>query len=135
MRFDEGGKPVGPALPEGALLDEPALGGGEPVGIEMTGADAAALFGPDEPRCFEHREMFQEGGQAHFEWRRQLFYRRRAIDEAIDDRAPRRIGERMEDGVEFGQLVYHMENYSKHFAKWKTICSGQEKRAASKGDP
>src|SRR5690606_12853923 len=67
LRFDEGGEAVGAALPDGALPGEPVLGGGEARGVDLAGAHTAALFGADQPRRLEHRQMLQKGGQANRE--------------------------------------------------------------------
>src|SRR3546814_3230896 len=63
-RFDEGGEAVSTALPDGALLREPAFGRREPRGIDAAGADATLFFGVDKSRSLQHRQMFQKGGRS-----------------------------------------------------------------------
>ena len=84
---------------------------GELVGIDSAGPHAAPLFRSDQPRCFEHREMLEKGGEPHGERFGELRHRRRALQQAADHRAPRRVGECVKDGVESGLLVRHMVNH------------------------
>lgn len=133
LRFDEIGEAVGAPLPDGALFGEPAFGGAEPIGVDVAGAHPPALFGPNEPRALEHREMFEECWEPDAERFGEPLHRRRAGQQPLDDGAPRRIGERVEKAVE-RLLVHHLEKYSNSFPDGK-LNRLRKKRAAPKSDP
>ena len=52
------------ALPFGAAVADPVLGGGESGGIDAAGADAAQFFGPHQAAFFQDLQMLHDGGQA-----------------------------------------------------------------------
>lgn len=127
LRFDEDGEAVGAALPDGALLREPAFGRRKPCGIDAAGADTTMLFGVDQSRRLKNRQMFHEGGEAHPERFGQTLNRRGALEQPVDDGASCRVGERMKNAIEGCLLVRHMVNYMQWFSIWQTDLRGSKK--------
>lgn len=79
-----------------ALRGEPLLGFRQPAADQHAGARAPGLAGPHEAAALEHRDVLHEGRQRHRERRRQHGYGLLAAAERADDRAARRVGQRME---------------------------------------
>ena len=67
----------------------------------------------DDAAVLEDLEVLDDRGERHVERLGQLADRRRAAREAVDHRAPRRIGQRVEHAVERGVMVKHMLDYSR----------------------
>jgi len=80
-------------------------------GDEGSTTDATLLLDAREPRALEHADVLGYRGEAHVEPRRELADRPVTGGEASENRAPRRIGERAEGGVESRLLVNHMVYY------------------------
>jgi len=91
---------IQPRVPEFLVALEPFERGFHRAGLELAGHDAADLFAFDEPRILENGQMLDDAGQRHADRRGQLADRALALTEPDQDRAPRRIGERAEDGIE-----------------------------------
>jgi hypothetical protein len=103
-----------------ALVPE-CLIAGEPVGsclerrrLQPTGPELRRAAPADETRALEHTQMLRHCRQAHVEGLGELRHGRLACREAGEDRAPGRIGESRECGVElagvhiFNQLVTYL---------------------------
>jgi hypothetical protein len=106
--LDIGLKAVEPALPDRALLGDPALGGGERRRLDPAGAHPPLLLAAHQPARFEQLEVLQHGGKRHAQRLRQLADRRRRANEAREHAAAGRVGERLEGEVEAGRLVKHV---------------------------
>ena len=73
------------ALPQRALLGQPALRRLERPRREPVGPDAADLPGSDEPAFLEHPQVLGEGGQRHPKAARQLARGSGAAAQPLDD--------------------------------------------------
>ena len=92
-------QPVQPGVPEFLVALEPFERAFHRTGLELAAHDAADLFAFDEPRILENGQMLDDSRQRHADRRGELADRTLAMPEPDQDRAPRRIGERAEDGI------------------------------------
>ena len=91
---------IQPRVPEFLVALEPFERALHRTGLELAAHDAADLFAFDEPCILENGQMLDDAGQRHADRRGQLADRALALPEPDQDRAPRRIGERAEHGIE-----------------------------------
>jgi hypothetical protein len=77
---------------------------GDPVRIELVDAARAQRAIDHQPGGLEHLEVLRDGGSADRQLAGELADRARAVGEALEDRAPRRIAER---GPAFGSVSQH----------------------------
>ena len=73
--------------------------------VDAAGAHASRLLGPHQAAGFEHLQMLVDGRQRHVERLRELADRGRPARQSLDDDAPSRIGESLEDAVERSSMV------------------------------
>ena len=105
---EEVAESVEPALGGRALLPEPGLGEPEAGGLGLVAADPADLLGPHEAGRLEHLQVLEHGGHGHGQGLGQLGDRCGAADEALDERTPRGIRERLEGQAERVQMLKHL---------------------------
>src|ERR1700686_3106911 len=93
------------------MLDEPhdVL---EPARLEVTRATLRVAATRDQARTFEHLQVFRDRRQAHVEGLSELLHRRVAAREPRENRAPRRIGEGPEDGIQRRRYCDPWRRYS-----------------------
>src|SRR5215218_9866903 len=94
---------VAVAIDPGGCLVERLRAEGAPAPLRVGGA-------LDEARTLEHLEVLRDRGTAHGERLGQFSDGRRSAVEARDDRAPRRIGERLEHEAELVRRTCHVSN-------------------------
>ena len=126
---------VQPRVPEFLVALEPFERAFHGAGLELAAHDPADLFAFDEPGILENGEMLDDAGQRHADRRGQLADRALAVPEPDQDRAPRRIGERAEDGIEPARrIVNHKVKCAREFrasqaaVERKGICLRQARR-------
>ena len=83
--------------PEAPVRFDPPRQVAEWAWREAVDALPAFLIFPNEPRVAKHLEMLRDRGSTHREACRQLGHRDAAALQAVEDRAPRRIGDGMDD--------------------------------------
>ena len=93
-------QPIQPRVPEFLVALEPFERGFHRTGLELAAHDPASLFAFDQTRILENGQMLDDSRQRHADRRGQLADRALAMPEPDQDRAPRRIGKRAEDGIE-----------------------------------
>jgi len=96
------------SLPGRPPLLDPAARDRQRAAVDLAGPDAADLLGPDEPARLEDGDVLEDGRQRHRERLRQLAHRHRPAAEPLDDRAPGRVGEGLEDEIQLRLRVKHL---------------------------
>src|SRR4029079_13267958 len=105
QRFEAG-------VPDLAVLRDPLHLLFEPAGADRAVADAADLFGRDEPGLFEHAYVFPHAGEGHAELVGMCGDAAVAAGEVCENAAPGSVRERGEGGVEAGfQTLNHSVQY------------------------
>jgi len=97
--------------PESAVLLHPGRGVTHRCGDERGPPRATLALYACEAGTLEHAHVLGDGRERHREARGELADRAIAVRQARDDRAPRRIGQRGESGVERGMTVNHVVYY------------------------
>jgi hypothetical protein len=92
-------QPIQPRVPEFLVALEPFERAFHRTGLELATHDAADLFPRDQTRILENGQMLDDSRQRHADRGGQLSDRALAVPEPDQNRAPRRIGERAEDGI------------------------------------
>jgi len=90
-------------LPGGAPLTYPAFGAAQRGGFNVAGPRSADFLRTNQAARLQHLQVLNDGGQGHVERLRELSDRGGAAAQALDDQAPRRVRERLEDEIEPGQ--------------------------------
>lgn len=93
----------------------------ERAGFEAAPPLAAALLAGDETDALEVPEMLVDGRERHVERRGERAHRRLLAGEALQDRAPRGVGQRGEDPVEAFLMVKHKLKYQEGGRDVKTF--------------
>jgi hypothetical protein len=98
-------------LPRRSLEAQPLLGAPQAGWIDLAGADASGLLRPNQLARLEHLQVLDRGRNRHAEEARQLAHRGRAAGQALDDRPPVGIGDRVEHLIRDRRLmVKHVLN-------------------------
>jgi hypothetical protein len=90
------------SFPEPPVLLDPRGGGVERPGDEPAPVDASVARSGEQAGAFQHLQVPRDRRQRDAKRRGQSGDRRGPLGEAYQDRPPRRVGERREDGVEPG---------------------------------
>jgi hypothetical protein len=93
-------QPIQPRVPEFLIALQPIERTLHCPALELTAHDATCLFPLDESGIFQNGKVLDDARQRHADRRSELADRSLAVPQPNQDRAPRRIGERAEDGVE-----------------------------------
>ena len=93
-------QPIQPRVPEFLVALEPFERAFHRSWVELAAHDAADFFPLDQPCILENGQMLDDARQRHADRRGELSDRALAVPQPEQDRAPRRIGERAEHGVE-----------------------------------
>jgi hypothetical protein len=107
---EEVAETVQATFPGGTPLDDPLLGGAEWSGGDGESAHAADFLRGDQAAAFEDLEVLDDGGEGHRQGRGELGDGCGSLTEAIDQGAPSRIGEGLEDAIE-GRAVGQRGHY------------------------
>src|SRR5262245_1075845 len=103
---------VEPRAPERVLPVDPGFRVIERAGQHAAGPHTPDLLATDQPALLQHLQMLQQRGHGHGKRLGDLADRRRAAAQSVDDRAPRRVGQRLEYAIEATAIVRHMPNYN-----------------------
>jgi hypothetical protein len=112
--FQVAGERLEALVPEAAVAVEPLVGGFERRRHQTQVVDPPVAPAREQARPFEYPQMLGDRGLGHPKRARELGDRGfGAVGQTRDHRAPGRVGERMERGVESGggRMVNHMVNY------------------------
>src|SRR5262245_53308023 len=94
--------PLEAALPEPPIPLQPVGRILERLGLEVGGTELRPLLAGDQSRCLEHLEVLRDGLDRDREAAGELAEAGVTLGEALQDRAPGRVGERGEGPVELG---------------------------------
>src|SRR5581483_94053 len=108
---EEGSQPVEAALPGGAALGDPALHRLQGRALDVAGAHPPLLGRTHQAARLEDLQVLQYRGHGHVQRLRQLADRGRPAAEALHHDPPRRIGQGMEDTIDWQLLVKHLIKY------------------------
>lgn len=97
------GKGIELPLPEGPVARDPEGGASHRPSHETAALDAAVSLPSQQPRVLQDPEVLGDGWEGHVEGLGQGRHRGLAPRQALQDRAPGRIGQGGKGGVEGGR--------------------------------
>jgi len=119
-------QPVQPGVPEFLVALEPVERALHRPGLELAAHDAAHFFPGDQTGILENGQMLDDSRQRHADRRGELADRALAMPEPHQDSAPRRIGERAEDGIQPARgIVNHKVKCARELRTCQAACEGR----------